>query len=87
MNLEKQKTILITGATDGIGKALARIYQADNARLVLVGRRLLDELEDDLYDKNTYCQADLSTGDCADKVHAFLTKRKIAYTIIWRSSH
>ena len=36
--------ILITGATDGIGLTLARLYAKSAARLILVGRRSLQKL-------------------------------------------
>lgn len=55
----QKKTVLITGATDGIGRALAKIYQSRGDRLILVGRRALDTLNDALYTKNTYCRTDL----------------------------
>lgn len=72
-----RKTVLITGATDGIGRALAEIYRARNVRLVLVGRRAPDSLPCGLYSDETYCQADLSKVDCAEKVCSFLRSRKI----------
>lgn len=34
----KQKTALITGATDGIGKALAQKLLEENMELVIIGR-------------------------------------------------
>ncbi len=65
-------TILITGATDGIGLALARIYQTRGARVILVGRRSLDQLDSTLFTTTTYCQADLSHADCAESITHFL---------------
>lgn len=40
------KTILITGATSGFGKACANAFAADHHRLILTGRRM-DRLNDD----------------------------------------
>ena len=68
---------MITGATDGIGRALAEIYQKRGDRTVLVGKRALDALYGALYRKDTYCQADLSRSDCADRVRAFLNAQRI----------
>lgn len=39
MNIEKQLTIVITGATSGFGKAMAESLSKENAKLILVGRR------------------------------------------------
>jgi len=70
--MSDQSTILITGATDGIGLALARRYHEAGARLILVGRRPLDALDDPLFTPEIYCQADLSLPDCADHITAWL---------------
>lgn len=64
--------ILITGATDGIGLALARYYAGRRARLLLVGRRSAAELDDPLFSPATYCRADLALPDCDRVVAAWL---------------
>ena len=68
------KTIVITGATDGIGLALARQYYAAGAQLFLVGRRDLAELTSEpFFTPTTYCQVDLADPDCASAVSALAT--------------
>lgn len=59
------KTVLITGATSGLGLALAQIYQQQGARLVLIGRRPLTNLRESLFSDDCYCQADLARPDAA----------------------
>jgi NADP-dependent 3-hydroxy acid dehydrogenase YdfG len=53
MKLMKNKTILITGSTDGIGKACAYRFASAGARLILNGRNpeKLQVLKQDLIDK------------------------------------
>lgn len=48
-------TILITGASEGFGLALARAYHAQGARLILIGRRPRSELSDTIFSAETYC--------------------------------
>ena len=65
-------TICITGATDGLGLALARIYQSRDARLILVGRRALHTLDPATFTAATYCQADLRQPAAVAAIAAFL---------------
>lgn len=67
----KQPTILITGATDGLGLALARHAANVGWRLVLVGRRPLATFTDPLFTPHTYCQTDLSQPDSGEQIAAF----------------
>lgn len=69
-------TLLITGATSGLGLALARLYTS-KARPILVGRKPLSDLDDPLFNSETYCQCDLSKPDCAEVVEAFLDARGV----------
>ena len=68
------RTILLTGATDGIGLALARIWHGRGERLVLHGRRALEDApgEGGLFTSSTYCSADLAAADGPARIEAFL---------------
>ena len=70
-------TILITGATGGIGYALAQRYHQRGARLILVGRRDPATLDADFFTPDRYCQADLSRADAAERVTDFLDAQNI----------
>lgn len=59
------KRALVTGATGGIGQAIARALHAKGARVLLTGRRaeLLEELARELGDRAEALPADLSSAD------------------------
>jgi len=69
----KDKVVVITGASSGIGKALAYEFASRGASLVLAARRIdrLKQIEDDLSDANVLVvQADVSREeDCQDLVN------------------
>lgn len=73
----KLPTIFITGATDGIGLALAHHYK-NQANLLLLGRRpfaqtpLAAEFQAD-----NYCRVDLSRPNCADAAAEWLRRRRV----------
>lgn len=69
-----QKTILITGATGGIGWELARLYGAQGYRLILVGRQ---EQAPSWEVPVLYCRADLAQRASADRVRLFLQQHGI----------
>lgn len=56
-------TILITGATDGLGLALATLYRKRERPVVAVGRRPFTALDSLPFPSNRYLQIDLSRPD------------------------
>ncbi len=70
-----QPNVLITGATDGIGLALAQIYLDRGARILTVGRRPVTAC--DLRLRDDYCRVDLAQPFAAALVAAFLHQRHI----------
>ncbi len=75
---EPGRTVLITGATDGIGLALAHRYARQGERLVLVGRRSLGDLDATFFNEENYCRVDLASLDCAETVERWLSDRQIS---------
>ena len=71
------QTILITGATSGIGFQLAKIYAGEKSRLILIGRKPLSELTDPLFNSDTYCQTDLADPNCHITIDNWLTDHKV----------
>ncbi len=71
------QTILITGATDGIGLSLARQYQQQGMRLILVGRRPLSDLDPSIFATSNYVLADLTQVEAADQIVDFLQSQQI----------
>lgn len=71
------RTVLITGATDGVGKALAHQYRERGDQLILVGRRPPAALDPKLYTPQTYCRADLLWPDCTQIVKQFFYSHSI----------
>ena len=74
--------ILITGATDGIGLAMARLWARQGwrqrlARLILVGRKALADLDAAFFNANNYCQADLSQPHAPSQIAQWLDAQEI----------
>ena len=70
-------TVLLTGATSGLGLALARLYASKGTPLVLVGRQPLANLEASLFTPQNYCQADLSQPGSVQVILEFLQNAQI----------
>lgn len=74
----KDKVVIITGASSGIGEALARKFAAGGSSLVLAARRIdrLTALKEELRDAEVLVvQADVTdAGDCQNLVNAAVEK-------------
>ena len=85
--LKTQKTALITGASSGIGKALAYHFAQDGYQLVLAARgvarmqALADDLQKQFKVVVTVIGADLETDDGAAQLHAEIKARGIVLSL------
>jgi short-subunit dehydrogenase len=88
MNHTASKTALITGASSGIGKALAEEFAKDGYDLVLAARGVakMQSLADDLQKRfkitATVIGADLETNDGAAKLYADIKSRNITISAL-----
>jgi short-subunit dehydrogenase len=86
--LMAKSTVLITGASAGLGAAFARGYAARGDDLILVARRAerLDDLARELADKHgvraEVIAADLAATDAADTLMAEIGKRGLPVDIL-----
>jgi short-subunit dehydrogenase len=88
MKYWKGKWALVTGASAGIGKALAEILAAGGSHLVLTARRQerLEELAQKLAEKHKIraevCVADLAEAGAPDKIFAFTREQGIEVELL-----
>jgi uncharacterized protein len=84
----KNETVLITGASSGIGLELAKCFAADGCRLVLVARNrpALEELAASLKERfrieTIVLPADLSLPDAPKQIFDSLAKERIALDVL-----
>lgn len=72
---QSTSTVLITGVTYGIGRALAEHYAAAKAQVIGVGR--WPSPPSGLLTSGAYCQADLARPEAAGAISLFLDERGI----------
>jgi short-subunit dehydrogenase len=71
------RTILVTGASDGIGQALAREFAGRGDRVLGVGRRPFEQVGASAPAADDYCVADLAAPESFERIAAFLDARGI----------
>lgn len=84
----KNETVLITGASSGIGLELARCFATDGSRLVLVARSqealnaLADEWRQTFKIETIVLPGDLSLPEAPKKIFEELATRKVAVDVL-----
>src|SRR5580704_15315666 len=82
------ETVLITGASSGIGLELAKCFAADGCRLILVARNTpaLEKLAEELRSKNKIeaivLTADLSLKETPKQIFEKLSEQKISADVL-----
>src|ERR1700689_2545477 len=86
--MNASETVLITGASSGIGLELAKCFAADGCRLILVARNTpaLEKLAGELRAKNKIeaivLTADLSLPETPKRIFQELSTRKIPVDVL-----
>lgn len=82
------KTVLITGASSGIGKEMAYIYAENNYNLILVARRKenLEAIKNDIEQKHQNAveifDIDLSKTDSAEKLYKKVSEKELKVDVL-----
>lgn len=86
--MNKSKTVLITGASSGIGKQLSKFFAKDNYNLILTARneKKLDDIAEKLrksYNSQiTIIKKDLSKTDSAEELYKEIKSRNLKIDIL-----
>lgn len=83
-----KKTVLITGASSGIGKELAYVYAENNYNLILVARRKerLEEIRKNIVEEHSVSVElfvmDLSKMDSAEKIFDLMVEKGLCVDVL-----
>ena len=86
--MSNAQTVLVTGASGGLGLELARCYAKDGAHVILIARsekklrNIANEFEENYGVKTTVLPADLTTADSVADVVASLAERNLSVDVL-----